>query len=157
MVSHEAEKEPLAAVGHSVEMADASDDMAARIAEAEAKLAELAEKYEGLVRKDLADVGGYLDRFIADPGSRKAALESIYSVAHNIKGQGSSFGYEMLTEIAQSLCRFLRNIDDPDDGDAEIIRHHLTAMAVIVDKTIKGDGGDLGRQVVLKLRSLVAD
>jgi len=157
MGSHEAEKEPLSATDSAAEMADVSDEMAARIADAEAKLVALAEQYEALVHKDLDELGGHLDRFIADPGSRLATVESIFTIAHNVKGQGSSFGYQMLTEIAHSLCNFLRNLGDPGDGDGDIIRHHLSAMVVVVDQNIKGDGGELGRQVVAKLQSLVAD
>jgi len=157
MASQEAEKEPLASAAPVIEMDDDSDEMMARIADAETKLAALAEQYEALVQKDLDALRSHLDQFDTDPGSRAATVESIFTISHNIKGQGASFGYEMLTEIGHSLCNFLRDLDDPSDDHAQIIRHHLSAMTVVVEKNIKGDGGDLGRQVVAKLQSLVAD
>ena len=156
MASREAEHVPQASTGPVIEMGDDSEDMMARIADAEAKLAALAEQYEALVQQDLDELHSLVARFDTEPAARPAIADQMYTISHNIKGQGASFGYQMLTDIANSLCVFLRDHETPTDGHSQIIRHHLSAMKVVVDKHIKGDGGDLGRQVVLKLQSLVA-
>ena len=43
----------------------------------------------------------------AATGDRKAEAEQVFQIAHDIKGQGGSFGYDLMTLIANELCRLI--------------------------------------------------
>ena len=55
---------------------------------------------------------------------------------HDLKGQGSSFGLNMLTAIGQSLCEYIRDAEDPAD-----------------EQQLKGDGGEIGKPLMDKLET----
>jgi len=45
----------------------------------------------------------------AEDADEPAMLAEIYTVSHNFKGQGSSFGYPLITRTGASLCRLLKS------------------------------------------------
>lgn len=126
---------------------------AERLAAAEAHVTALADSYEVWVREDLAALQVALDG--ANQRSRRhQAFDRIFKIAHNIKGQGSTFGYDLLTEIAGSLCEFIRRLSEPGDDDLALVRHHVSAIGVVLEQRITGSGGKLGEDLLTRLRHL---
>ena len=82
------------------------------------------------------------------------AFQALHGIAHNIKGQGASFGYPLITDIGASLCRFLKERSAASETELQIMQAHVRAMQEIVSNEIAGDGGDLGGQLLDKLRNL---
>ncbi len=93
-------------------------------------------------------------RATGHPGA--AASKEIYGIAHNLKGQGTSFGYPLITRIGQSLCQLTRRERDFSDADLGIMQGHLDAIRLILAKDIKGDGGEIGDKLSARLEGLVA-
>ena len=79
----------------------------------------------------------------------------IANVAHDIKGNGGSFGYDLMTAIGGSLSTFCRAIggSGAEIGDArlEVIRVHIDAMKMVIDHGLEGDGGETGADMVAML------
>lgn len=123
------------------------------IARAEAALQDMAGEYLGWVADDLAALEAGAAAFAAasEPAPRIKALQSVYGVVHDIKGQGATFDFKLVTVIAASLCRYLERTEEIGDGavpaDAEIVSAHVAALRAVINNGIKGDGGPLGRQV----------
>jgi 2,4-dienoyl-CoA reductase-like NADH-dependent reductase (Old Yellow Enzyme family) len=56
-----------------------------------------------------------------------AQLEAIFAVSHDIKGQGGSFDYQLMTIVGNQLCRFIENLGGKADNNAiEVIELHMT-------------------------------
>src|SRR5690606_26804357 len=66
-----------------------------------------------------------LARAAADPATRAEALEQIREEAFQIKGMGGVFGYPLLTEFAKSLHDFLKELNDLDELQQEIVSIHI--------------------------------
>ena len=126
---------------------------AERLAAAEAQVEALADSFESWARGDLAALQDALQG-AGQMSRRRQEFDRIFQVAHDMKGQGSTFGYNLLTEIAGSLCDFLRRLTDPSDADLVVVRHHVNALNVVLEQRIKGSGGELGEQVIARLRQL---
>ncbi len=124
------------------------------VASAQAAVAGLADKYIGWVNDDLAR----LDAAIAavTDGHNADALRDVYGVAHDIKGQGSTFGYHLITEIGQLLCRYTERAIERKKVDRTVIDAHVEAMRTVVDNRIQGPAGELGREIIDALKG-VAD
>jgi len=124
------------------------------VASAQAAVAGLADKYIGWVNDDLQR----LDIAIAGvtDGNNAAALREVYGVAHDIKGQGSTFGYHLITDIGQLLCRYTERAIERKKVDRAVIDAHVEALRTVVDNRIQGPAGELGREILDVLKG-VAD
>ena len=126
---------------------------AERLAAAEAQVDALADSFESWARGDLAALQDALQG-AGQVSRRRQEFDRMFKIAHDMKGQGSTFGYNLLTEIAGSLCDFIRRRTDPSDADLVLVGHHVNALNVVLEKRIKGSGGELGQQIIARLRQL---
>jgi chemotaxis protein histidine kinase CheA len=118
----------------------------------------LVADYEQWTLSALAGMRAALGEAQAHPESPAEPLRRIFEAAHDLKGQGTSFGYPLITRIAQSLCRLGHRPCDAA-GAAEhlrVVAAHLDVLALILQKQIRGDGGPLGAKLAAKLESMAA-
>src|SRR5262249_59846534 len=82
--------------------------MSSLLKRAEAAVADLARDYPTWALTDVAKARAALDTARDDAGQRGAQVEALFRIAHDLKGQGASFGFPLVTRIAQSLCILTR-------------------------------------------------
>src|SRR5690606_28491972 len=103
------------------------------------------------VLQDLATARAELDRLARNEGDLQS-VKTIFRVVHDLKGQGGTFGYALITAIAAPLCDFLRDAKTVPSGvQLDVIKAHLMALAVVIRKDIKGDGDEVARELVQTL------
>jgi len=126
--------------------------LGATLANAQAAVADLADQYIGWVNEDLVRLetatAAATDGGLANPDR----LRAIYDVAHDIKGQGSTFGYQLVTEIGALLCRYVHAAIEKGRADPDVIAAHIAALHTVVDNRVQGDAGELGREILDALR-----
>jgi len=137
-------------------MADKNSSTEA-VAHAKAAVDAMAEQYIGWVTADLARLDAAFAALPAAPTgiAAEAAYRDVHGVAHDIKGQGSTFGYILVTDIASLLCHYLERGMKGEALDGNAIAHHIDALKTVVDNRIKGDGGELGGEVIAALKAVV--
>lgn len=126
------------------------------LAKAEDVIANLADDYLDWVKEDLVRLEKAYEQLKSGEGDIKENLDSVFQVAHDMKGQGGSFGYDLMTAIGDQLCRLVEKMDKVGPREVNMVRVHIDAMRVIIMKDLKGDGGDEGRQLLTGL-TLVGD
>lgn len=125
------------------------------IAQAEAAVAALRGSYRDTLAADIASLEEIFARLQA--GALPAdVLKDIHSVAHNVKGQGGSFGYDLVTSIGASLCDYLRSGDRTAARALDIVNAHIKLLKLVSDNDLSGTGGETGARIVDKLRALTA-
>lgn len=124
--------------------------------DAESELAELAAHYDSWAGDQLKEALQALEAARAMPSDRKSRIQEIFSVTHDMKGQGTTFGYDLITLIGALLCDFIRDIPDATDAELDVVEKHLGAMAVVLENRIKGSGGDFADKIKIKLEGIVA-
>lgn len=134
-------------------MDEASNDFEGMVARAEAAVEALRETYREQLAEDVATLDGVWSRVEAE-GMDQAKLDEIHSIAHNIKGQGGSFGYDLVTEIGASFCDYLRSSPRMAPDELAIVSMHIRMLKNVSDNNITGDGGETGARLVAKLRQL---
>lgn len=126
------------------------------LARAEEVIANLADDYLDWVREDFVRLEAAYDVLVSGNGDDAANLEALFQIAHDMKGQGGSFGYDLMTAIGDHMCRLLEKVDKAGPIEIQMIRLHIDAMRVVITKELKGDGGAEGRQLMMGL-ALVGD
>jgi len=134
---------------------DGDRKLEAVLARAQAAVADLAKNYPANTAADLDRCFGLLKTAREQPDQRAAAVKDLHNIAHNIKGQGSSFGYPLVTRIGHSLCNLVRQERTFTDADLGVMQAHLDALRLILAKEIKGEGGEVGAKLAARLENLV--
>jgi len=120
------------------------------LSEAENVIASMANEYITWVKDDITRLEGFFEQFAAKQDA--SSLHEIFEVSHDMKGQGGSFGYNLITTVTGSLCKVIEALQKkaPPYGEKEVsaIKVHIDAIKLIASEHIKGDGGDVGRQLV---------
>jgi len=135
---------------------DGDRKLEAVLARAQAAVADLAKNFSEQAVVDLDNCAAFLKTAREQPSTRGDSVKEIYGIAHNLKGQGSSFGYPLITRIGQSLCQLTRPARAFSDADLGIMQAHLDAIRLILAKDIKGEGGEIGNKLAARLETLVA-
>ncbi len=90
----------------------------------------------------------------AATGERKEELMGVYRETLDIKNQGLNLGYELMTEICNELCLLIEKLDKAGPKEVEVIKLHVEAMKLIISQNIKGNGGDVGEEILAGLRQV---
>ncbi|HWK44817.1 MAG TPA: hypothetical protein VNT30_08840 [Stellaceae bacterium] len=119
--------------------------------------------YPVLLEADLAVIETSL-RALAQGGFDDPAVwAALYGRLHDVKGQGGSFDYALVTDIAQQACQLLRAINRDFDlrrraSEALLtsLGHQVAALRLIARYRLTGDGGARGAQLLDGLRTNAA-
>lgn len=124
---------------------------------AEAVIAGMAGNYLEWVEEDLVKIQKAFDALkSATPENIKDLLDGVFRIAHDIKGQGGSFNYDMMTVLGNGLCRFVEHIEAVGPGEIQVIQLYIDTMKLVISKRMSGDGGREGEQVLKGLDLVVA-
>ena len=136
---------------------DASKVDALALKQAEMAIEDMQGDYLGWVKDDLANIQGAYEKALKNADSREQHQEEIYDFAHDVKGQGSSFGYPLMTAVANQLCVFMEGIEGKmTDVQLEAVKVHIDTMKLVVTQKMAGDGGQMGEQLLKGLDAVIA-
>ncbi|MFZ5790549.1 MAG: Hpt domain-containing protein [Pseudomonadota bacterium] len=143
----------------------ADGGISAAVRRARDAVAELSADYRSWALADLTRAEAALSEASADPARAGTPLQRLYGIAHDMKGQGGSFGFPLVTQIGHSLCCLLhgraagrREIGLPiDEADLALVEIHLKALRLVLEKSVRGEGGEIGRRLVERLQAAVAE
>ena len=124
-----------------------SGEYARLIAKAQAAVDALRDSYKDQFRSDVDQMFATWRKLDAG-ADRRQVMDEIYGIAHNVKGQGGSFGYEFVTSVGMSLCRLLRSDARWTDDDLKIVHAHLNALELAARDDMTGDGGEAGQKIL---------
>jgi len=121
----------------------------AMLEKAEALIANLQGDFVVWVQDDLKKLQQHYDAAAALPvAERNQAMQEVFGVLHDMKGQGGSFGYPLVTSIANTLCRFMETRTAFGPHEMEAILLHINALRLVVADRLSGDGGTKGDKLL---------
>ena len=131
---------------------DISDEMLQR---AEHAMQNLSDGFIEQAGADVDKLAVLYQEAMSDPDGRPEAIEQIFRISHDLRGQGTTFDYPLLTRVGSSLCTFAETIDPKNDKCFALIGIHIDALRAIIIREIKGDGGPVGREIAEGLEKAV--
>jgi hypothetical protein len=84
----------------------------------------------------------------AEEQERARPYKIINDIAHDMRGQGGTFGYPLVTMVSKSLHLFTGRNPGTTDNHVEIIKAHIDTMHVVIRERIEGDGGQVGSELM---------
>ncbi|TAH33115.1 MAG: hypothetical protein EYC62_07345 [Alphaproteobacteria bacterium] len=123
------------------------------ISRAEKKVEEISKSYTESASDELAELQEAFVQCSGAEGDAQAPyIRKINRLVHELRGQGSSFGYPLLTEFATFLFDFTDGLKTASKPQLEIIKAHIDTMQIVVIQKINGDGGTVGQQLKQTLK-----
>lgn len=121
---------------------------------AEQVISGMTDSYLDWVAEDLVKIDKAYAALRDASGDRKEEMNGVFQIAHDIKGQGGSFGYDLMTAIGNELCRFIEKTDKSGPGEIEAIKLHIDALKLVIAEDMKGNGGKAGEQMLSGLQKI---
>lgn len=115
---------------------------------AEKVVEDMADDYLEWVKEDLTNLQGAIDNAASKPEEWQKHVDSAFHIAHDMKGQGGSFNYMLVTAIAKQLCEFLENVERFGAKETATAKLHVDALRLVLGKRLTGDGGKVGKQLL---------
>ncbi|TCS62099.1 phosphorelay protein [Varunaivibrio sulfuroxidans] len=129
-------------------------DLAA-LERAEQVIANLAGDYLLWAEDDLVRLEKVFGDLKANPGGSKDKIHEIFQISHDMKGQGGSFNYPLMTAVGDRLCRLVEKWEKAGKKEIEMIGLHVNAMKLIISQRMEGDGGPEGQKLLNGLTLMV--
>lgn len=123
----------------------------AALARASTHVARMSDAHIAQTRVDLSELQDAYRRAMTDVDNRPAHLKRVIKVSDGIMTLGKTFGYDLLSDFANSLNHFLVPIPNPSVAQLAVVGLHIDAMHVLVRDDIKGDGGQIGQALSVSL------
>ncbi len=126
----------------------------ARVSAATAAIEKLNNEYPNLARSQL----GKVRRIFAarDSVDADTLVSELHGFAHDQYGQGATFNYPLISEIAQSLRAYLKRSESLGEMQPAIIETYFEAMDETFDKALCGEFGREGAMILERLNGLSA-
>lgn len=119
------------------------------LANAELELQNLSEDYLKHSAEYVLELQSLLAELRSDPSESKKKLEEMYMIAHSLKGNGGTFGFILITNIAHLLCLLLDKVSvPPDEFTLQAIEVHITSLGTVNTNKLSGDGGEIGNSLL---------
>ena len=128
----------------------------AAIARAEAALMSLSSNFTQWLADEITKLEGSRHQVKVD-GLTPASMENLYLRAHDLKGLGTTYGYQLITRIAGSLCRMIDDKEKRASTPMDLVDAHIDAIKAAVRDGIKSDEHPVGSVLVLELERRVRE
>ncbi|WP_417516772.1 hypothetical protein [Minwuia sp.] len=126
----------------------------AMIRKAQAAIDDLAGDFRERAGNDLEKVHRLVGLSESRADELRAHYAEIFEVIHDLKGQGSTFGYTLLTSIGDNLCRYMMKHDEPSLEQLTIIAPHVDALRAVIRFDVQGGDDPIGQKIVDSLYEL---
>lgn len=83
-----------------------------------------------------------------------ASVQRLRRVLHETRGMGGTFGYLMITEIANHIHGLIHAEERTTEEQLGGIKVHLDAIGLVISEQLSGDGGERGNEVMNGLQKV---
>lgn len=118
------------------------------------EIASLVQNYANHAMPQLASMREIWDRLRQGQGS-DADVKAFHRLVHDLKGEGGSFGFPLLSKIGGTLCLLLEYGAATLPAAFSTVEAHVAALETVLRQRIKGDGGEVGQSIVAGLQTAV--
>ncbi|MEP3246798.1 MAG: hypothetical protein ABJN40_00215 [Sneathiella sp.] len=136
-------------IGANAETVTFSPEM---LEETETQFQEVISDYPDWVQETLNKLTALVEVCVNFPDKRLTSYKKIQEIAHEMKGQGGTFGYPLVSTFGDSLYDFTGVNAGVSDDHVQIIKAHTDAMKATISGRIQGDGGQVG----IELKAMLA-
>lgn len=103
----------------------------------------------------LQNLGALCDEAKDDEIKRSSKFSEINNLAHELRGQGGTFGYPLISVFGKMLYESTHEGCPLTENQVEVIRAHIDAMRAVIRDKVAGDGGQIGKELLASLKQAI--
>lgn len=123
--------------------------------ETESLFQEMISDYPDWVQETLNRLTALVEVCVNFEEKRIVTFKPINEIAHEMKGQGGTFGYPLVSTFGDSLYDFTGPNAGLTDNHVHIVKAHVDAMKATINGRIQGDGGQIGQELKAMLAAAI--
>ncbi|NVK17524.1 MAG: response regulator [Methylocystaceae bacterium] len=125
--------------------------------QAEAELDRSSASFTDWALEYLSQLSNLCTEALLAPGARGDHFHKINLLAHELRGQGGTFGYPLISVFGKMLYECTMEGCKETDASVEVVKAHIDAMRAVLREKIMGDGGVIGRELLQGLQQAVKE
>lgn len=123
---------------------------------AEEKIKKLVGDYAEWVNKYLKSISASQQALLEGAKESGKHILNINNIAHELRGQGGTFDYPLITAFSKSLYEATKDSNAMvTENKLKLIEAHVDAIRAVFKGKIKGDGGEVGLTLVREIGAAV--
>ena len=134
---------------------DDGEDTEAMLARAEAVIAGLQGQFAATMQDRLDRLAELLHRGWEAPATREATTQAMRRILHDLKGEGGTFGFDLISEIAELFGAYLRQTP-AGQQTKPAVTGYLEALRLVWNERIEGVGDAATRAMLDRLVRLTS-
>jgi len=119
----------------------------------ETGLEELAEEFNAWMDSDLEALNAARDA-LTEAGVTQETVAGIYRAAHGLRGAGQTYGFPLLTQLGDSLCRLIDTLPDPTKIPVHVFDSYVEAAIAMYREQQAAIDSQLGQSMLTALLDL---
>ena len=113
----------------------------------------MSEDYPDRVQGVVEELSDNYRRCYYTPELRNEKITAIYDITLDMKGQGGTFSYPLITDFGASFFEYTCKLEECSDKLVALIKAHVDGMKAVISGRVSGDRGKMGKGL-LKFRNL---
>lgn len=128
----------------------------ALLARVEKAMQNLSDQFIAIYHQDVERIGAHMTAAMTNPEEMLPAVRAIRASLHDLRGQAGTFGFDLVTEISDSACKFIDLNESFARTELMILNMHVDGLRAVKQMDMRGDGGRTGSDLMEGLRSVIA-
>lgn len=105
-------------------------------------------------KKDIEKLKAILKKIKENPDNARDDVKELIDLANDMKSQGGSFNYNLVTFISNSLAKFLDEKQTIDSKTIETIQIHVDTIIMVINRKMTGNGGQMGKEILNGIKAI---
>lgn len=115
---------------------------------------ELTTGYQGWAVDDLQDLWHLFLETVKTKSANRKKIQKMFDVCHEIRGEGGTFGYPLISIVGDSLCKYLDLKHTMAGKELDVVRIHILSLKAIFRQKLAGPQSELATTVTELLQAL---
>ncbi len=107
--------------------------------------------FSPLAREFLDNLKNTIQKTKTGEISQNDAIDNMTQSIMQLKANAPIFHYKLVGNLAKVMMGFLESLDIIDDDAIEIVEAHYLTLNTIIEKKMRGDGGEYGEKLKREL------
>jgi len=121
------------------------------LAAAEADFKEFGEDYADWAKSQVAALNEQYNACLKEGADYRRIFMKINELANDLRGQGATFGYPLVSDFSRSLCAITHSVVTFNKTRFDLIKTHLDSIDLVIRQRLEGDGGPMGKEIAKSL------
>lgn len=88
------------------------------------------------------------------PEKERLMKKEVFRLVHDIKGQGATFGYPLMTDIGNKLCRYIESRNEFTPEAFERVRRHLCLLRRILENKVTDETSEEAGKILDEMKEI---